>query len=520
MQTQQPALEILSCDGLYQENPTALFNQICGQRPATLLLESADIDSKDDVKSLLLVDSALRITALGDTVTIKAFSDNGTALLTLLDHALPAGIENQKTDSGRVLRFPATSALLDEDARLCSLSVFDVFRLLQNLVTVPEDEREAMFFGGLFAYDLVAGFENLPALEAENSCPDFCFYLAETLLVIDHQKKNTHIQAFLFTPLAGEKQRLAARIADIQQQLQTPAAPVPAEPVEHMRVVCNQSDEEYGAVVRDMQKAIRAGEIFQVVPSRRFMLPCPSPLAAYETLKKSNPSPYMFFMQDSDFTLFGASPESSLKYDVSSRQIEIYPIAGTRPRGRRPDGSLDRDLDSRIELDMRTDHKELSEHLMLVDLARNDLARICTPGSRYVADLTKVDRYSFVMHLVSRVVGELRHDLDALHAYRACMNMGTLSGAPKVRAMQLIAEAEKTRRGSYGGAVGYFTAHGALDTCIVIRSAYVENGIATVQAGAGVVLDSVPQSEADETRNKARAVLHAIATAHHAEEAF
>lgn len=169
---------------------------------------------------------------------------------------------------------------------------------------------------------------------------------------------------------------------------------------------------------------------------------------------------------------------------------------------------------------MRTDHKELSEHLMLVDLARNDLARICTPGSRYVADLTKVDRYSFVMHLVSRVVGELRHDLDVLHAYRACMNMGTLSGAPKVRAMQLIAEAEGRRRGTYGGAVGYFTAHGDLDTCIVIRSAYVEDGIATVQAGAGIVLDSVPQSEADETRSKARAVLRAIATAHHAQEIF
>ena len=160
-----------------------------------------------------------------------------------------------------------------------------------------------------------------------------------------------------------------------------------------------------------------------------------------------------------------------------------------------PDGSLDRDLDSRIELEMRTDHKELSEHLMLVDLARNDLARICTPGSRYVADLTKVDRYSLVMHLVSRVVGELRRDLDVLHAYRACMNMGTLSGAPKVRAMQLIAAAEGKRRGSYGGAVGYFTAHGDLDTCIVIRSAYVRDGVATVQAGAGIVLDSVPQSK-------------------------
>ena len=520
MQTQKPTLELLTCKGAYRDNPTALFHQLCGDRPATLLLESADIDSKDDLKSLLLVDSALRITALGDTVTIQALSGNGEALLTLLDNALPAGVENEQSPNCRVLRFPPVSPLLDEDARLCSLSVFDAFRLLQNLLNVPKEEREAMFFGGLFSYDLVAGFEDLPQLSAENNCPDFCFYLAETLMVIDHQKKSTRIQASLFAPNEEEKQRLTARLNDLRQQLTETAPPLPVVSVPHMRCECNQSDEEFGGVVRSLQKAIRAGEIFQVVPSRRFSLPCPSPLAAYYVLKKSNPSPYMFFMQDNDFTLFGASPESSLKYDATSRQIEIYPIAGTRPRGRRADGSLDRDLDSRIELEMRTDHKELSEHLMLVDLARNDLARICTPGSRYVADLTKVDRYSYVMHLVSRVVGELRHDLDALHAYRACMNMGTLSGAPKVRAMQLIAEAEGRRRGSYGGAVGYFTAHGDLDTCIVIRSALVENSIATVQAGAGVVLDSVPQSEADETRNKARAVLRAIATAHHAQETF
>ncbi len=520
MQTSKPILELLTSDALYREDPTALFHQLCAERPATLLLESADIDSKDDLKSLLLVDSALRISALGDTVTINALTANGAALLPLLDSALPAGVANERQENARVLRFPPVSTLLDEDARLCSLSVFDAFRLIQERVIVPQAEREAMFFGGLFAYDLVSGFEDLPQLASDTACPDYCFYLAETLLVIDHQSQKTRIQCSLFTPLEDEKQRLSQRIAQLRQQLGEPPLPLPVEPVTHMRSVCNQSDDEFGAVVRQMQKAIRAGEIFQVVPSRQFSLPCPSPLAAYDVLKKSNPSPYMFFMQDNDFTLFGASPESSLKYDAVSRQIEIYPIAGTRPRGRRADGSLDRDLDSRIELEMRTDHKELSEHLMLVDLARNDLARICTPGSRYVADLTKVDRYSFVMHLVSRVVGELRHDLDALHAYRACMNMGTLSGAPKVRAMQLIAAAEGKRRGSYGGAVGYFTAHGDLDTCIVIRSAFVENGVATVQAGAGVVLDSVPQSEADETRNKARAVLRAIATAHHAQEIF
>ena len=510
MQTSKPALELLTSDAIYRENPTALFHQLCGARPATLLLESADIDSKDDLKSLLLVDSALRITALGDTVTIQALSANGAALLELLDGALPSGINNQRQPNGRILTFPAVSALLDEDARLCSLSVFDAFRLLQELVSVPDNEREAIFFGGLFAYDLVAGFEDLPQLQSDTACPDYCFYLAETLLVIDHQTKHTRIQASLFTPLESEKQRLEQRLSQLRQQLNEPPAPLPVTTVAEMRCDVDQSDEEYGAVVRKMQRAIRAGEIFQVVPSRRFSLPCPSPLAAYDVLKKSNPSPYMFFMQDNDFTLFGASPESSLKYDAVSRQIEIYPIAGTRPRGRRADGSLDRDLDSRIELEMRTDHKELSEHLMLVDLARNDLARICTPGSRYVADLTKVDRYSFVMHLVSRVVGELRQDLDVLHAYRACMNMGTLSGAPKVRAMQLISEIEPHSRGAYGGCIGFIGLDGNLNQAITIRTLVSRNNELWYQAGAGIVAQSIPENELQEVNNKLRALKNAI----------
>ncbi|WP_034948392.1 anthranilate synthase component 1 [Erwinia oleae] len=516
----KPGVKLITGSAPYREDPAAVFHQLCGARPATLLLESADIDSKRNLKSLLIVDSALRINALENVVTIQALSENGRALLPLLDEALPHDVVNTVRPDGRELRFSPNSEVQDEDSRLKATSVFDALRLIPHLVRSPADEREAVLLGGLFAYDLVAGFEDLPALANDQRCPDYCFYLAETLLVIDHQSRSARLQASLFTPAPAEFLRLQSRIEQIHAQMLQPAPALPVKTLETMTLSCNQSDEAYCAVVEEMQAAIRQGEIFQVVPSRRFSLPCPSPLAAYDTLKNSNPSPYMFFMQDSDFQLFGASPESSLKYDATNRQIEIYPIAGTRPRGRHADGTLDRDLDSRIELEMRTDHKELAEHLMLVDLARNDLARICEPGSRYVADLTKVDRYSFVMHLVSRVVGTLREDLDVLHAYRACMNMGTLSGAPKVRAMQLIASAEGTRRGSYGGAVGYFTASGDLDTCIVIRSAWVEDGIATVQAGAGVVLDSVPQAEADESRNKARAVLRAIATAHHCKEIF
>ncbi|TCV99908.1 anthranilate synthase component 1 [Biostraticola tofi] len=520
MNTRQNYVTVLQAQAPYRDDPTAIFNQLCGARPATLLLESALVDNKQNLQSLMVVDSALRITALGQRVTLQALTGNGAAMLELLDAALPPEVDVTVHPYGRELVFPDITQPMDEDARLRSLSVFDCLRLIQTLLVSPEHQPEAVFLGGLFAYDLVDGFESLPALSQESRCPDYCFYLAETLLVLDHQQRSCRLQGSLFSQSTAEQQRLQSRLEQLQQQLQQAPGPIPHQVIESMSLECNQSDEEYGAVVRRMQQAIREGEIFQVVPSRRFSLPCPSPLAAYHQLKDNNPSPYMFFMQDNDFTLFGASPESSLKYDKNNRQIEIYPIAGTRPRGRRADGSLDRDLDSRIELEMRSDHKEMAEHLMLVDLARNDLARICEPGSRYVADLTKVDRYSFVMHLVSRVVGTLRSDLDVLHAYRACMNMGTLSGAPKVRAMQLIAEAEGSRRGSYGGAIGYFTGEGALDTCIVIRSAYVEDGMATVQAGAGVVLDSVPQAEADESRNKARAVLRAIATAHHAREVF
>ncbi|MCW8833352.1 MAG: anthranilate synthase component 1, partial [Colwellia sp.] len=277
------------------------------------------------------------------------------------------------------------------------------------------------------------------------------------------------------------------------------------------------SDEQFCHNVEQLKENIRAGDIFQVVPSRTFSLPCFNSITAYQALKLSNPSPYMFYLKDSDFCMFGASPESAIKYQQNShegkRQVEIYPIAGTRPRGFNKDGSISLDLDSRIELELRQDKKESAEHIMLVDLARNDIARVCKPGTRHVADLLKVDRYSHVMHLVSRVCGTLLEELDALHAYQACMNMGTLSGAPKVKATSLIREIEGKRRGSYGGAVGYLTGEGEMDTCIVIRSAFVRDNIAQVQAGAGVVYDSIPQAEADETKQKAQAVISAILSA-------
>jgi len=377
---------------------------------------------------------------------------------------------------------------------------------------------EDLFLGGVLAYDLIDTVEPLPAVPSrDNDCPDYLFYLAETLILIDHKLKQADIITHNFSLDSDQSASVTAALSERVQSLTAECKNLGNSPADVPTLVAidatervNISDEEFKQTVIDLKEHIIAGDIFQVVPSRSFSLPCPNTLGAYRALRLTNPSPYMFYFRGHDFTLFGASPESALKFDASCNQVEVYPIAGTRKRGKTATGEIDFDLDSRIELELRLDKKELSEHLMLVDLARNDIARISQSGSRKVAELLKVDRYSHVMHLVSRVTGQLRQDLDALHAYQACMNMGTLVGAPKVRASQLVRQAEKARRGSYGGAVGYLNALGDMDTCIVIRSAFVKNGTAFIQAGAGVVFDSDPQSEADETRQKAQAVISAI----------
>lgn len=502
----------------YIHDPLVAFRHLCGSQGNTLLLESAEIDSKNSTNSLILVDAAVKLVCQGQNVNIEVLSDNGKPVATFLQNQLQtlAGVQITQQQAGFEVQFSPSGQVLDEDARLKAASVFDVLRILQTQLEALSDHPMAVFVGGTFAYDLLATFEDLPPVpEGDNDCPDYVFYLAETLITIDHQAQHSRILGSVFSgpEVAQSYFQLSQRIEALKQQLQTSSEATQPPDVAaeiDMQLRVNQSDAVYCQHVIDLKENILAGDIFQVVPSRTFSLHCPAPYNAYHELKKSNPSPYMFYIQDSDFVIFGASPESALKYQKDNNVVEVYPIAGTRPRGKREDGSIDHDLDSRIELTLREDDKEKSEHLMLVDLARNDIARVSMPGTRHVKDLLKVDRYSHVMHLVSRVVGQLREDLDCLHAYQACMNMGTLVGAPKVKAASLIREVEQQRRGSYGGAVGYINGHGDMDTCIVIRSAYVKNGMAYVQAGAGVVYDSDPQAEADETRGKAQAVLSAI----------
>jgi anthranilate synthase component 1 len=503
----------------YVADPLLAFQYLCQGRSNNLLLESAEINSKDNLKSLLLVDAAIKLECQGQQVYCRALSDNGHAVLPMFDEYCPVGVTHDYDSiNGLVtLTFPSPDSELDEDRRLKAPAVFDALRLITNKITAIRQHPHAVFLGGALAYDLLASFEELPEVEdSPNSCPDFVFYLAETLVIIDHQTKQSEIIGSVFSGknVGNNYFSVSQRLEQVKHKLSTikpfadPNKAKTAITVDDL--VVNKSDQEFIDDVIRLKENILVGDIFQVVPSRTFSLPCPHPHDAYRALKQQNPSPYMFFLQDDDFCMFGASPESALKYTKQSNQVEIYPIAGTRPRGKRADGSIDLDLDSRLELNLQEDQKERSEHIMLVDLARNDVAKVCRPGTRYVTDLLKVDRYSHVMHLVSRVVGQLRDDLDALNAYQACMNMGTLVGAPKVSAATLIRQVEKQRRGSYGGAVGYINSQGDMDTCIVIRSAFVKNDTAYIQAGAGVVYDSDPQSEADETRSKAQAVIGAI----------
>lgn len=495
----------------YHEDASALFAALGGtQRNDSVLLESADISTKSGISSLAVLEASVRITYDGGVVTPLALTASGTRVV----DKLFADLEAYRNGDGLV--FPASSAV-DERERLVATSAVEPLRRLQNLPSYPQGSQLPLLAGGM-AFDFLETFEDLPAVSpCANTYPDYQFVLAEIVLSINHQHRSAELIGIAY----GEEEatRIQARLDELAEIISQDLAPPPSIPARGgtLKAHATVDDATFREQVSALKDNIYNGDIYQVVPARSFITQCEDAFVAYRRLRETNPSPYMFYVRGvadaRAYELIGASPESNLKFDPKTRQVELYPIAGTRPRGLNPDGSVNHELDIRNELDMRTNAKELAEHTMLVDLARNDLARVGVAGTRRVADLLQVDRYSRVMHLVSRVVAELDPELDALDAYRACMNMGTLSGAPKLRAMELLRGVEKQRRGSYGGAVGYLRGGGAMDNCIVIRSAFIQDGQAIVQAGAGVVRDSDPQAEADETVAKAYAVLHALALA-------
>ncbi|MDO4900606.1 anthranilate synthase component 1 [Actinomyces sp.] len=484
-----------------------------------VLLESVDITTKVSRTTIAVLEAATRLTCQGRAVTVEALPQalaDGQSALERLRAALG---EYVSTDSSAALGlvFPPAPDGVEERERLKAISTIEPLRVL---AAAAVDHPHLPLTAGAFAFDYLATFETLPEVApGANTCPDYLFYDARIILVIDHPTRSATLVGASVdaADLTARLDALAAAADAFADQVATDAAPTEraaaAGQVPVLHAAPTQSDADYAAVVESMKESIAAGDVYQVVPARGFTLPCPDALAAYHALRESNPSPYMFYVGAPDFELLGASPESALLHSAKTGQVAIRPIAGTRPRGLTPDGSVDHERDTRLELELRTDAKEVAEHVMLVDLARNDVARVSVPGTRRVEDLLRVDRYSRVMHLVSEVSGQLAPDLDALDAFRASMTMGTLTGAPKLRAAELIREAEGVRRGSYGGSVGYFRGDGELDTCIVIRSAFVRDGTALVQAGAGVVADSVPAAEAAETVHKASAVLAAIAAA-------
>ena len=523
-------LEHLTRAGLLRSaGRSADDGEAAGVRPVDcVLLESADITTKASRTTVAVLEASARLTCWGGTVTAEALSTvdgegpgaDGLAALARLEERLSEHLADRSP--GRLtLALPTSAdddATIEERERLTALSTIEPLRVLaQAEVDHPHLPLEA----GAFAFDYLSTFESLPEVaQGANTCPDYLFYDARIILVVDHPTQEATLVGASVDAAELERRldALAAAIntaADAAEH--SPAPPEVAADSAVLHAVPTTSDADFEAVVETMRGYIADGDVYQVVPSRGFTIDCPDALAAYHVLRHANPSPYMFYLAAPDFEFFGASPESALLYSVRSGRVAIRPIAGTRPRGLHPDGSVDHERDTRLELELRTDAKEVAEHVMLVDLARNDVARVSRPGTRSVQDLLRVDRYSRVMHLVSEVSGELAEDLDALDAFRASMTMGTLTGAPKLRAAELIRQAEGVRRGSYGGSVGYIRGDGELDTCIVIRSGFVSAGTALVQAGAGVVAASSPAAEAAETVHKARAVLEAVAAAQGAE---
>ena len=387
--------------------------------------------------------------------------------------------------------------------------------LAESAIDLPEDlpAASAGLFGYL-GYDMIRLVEHLPNVNPDPlGLPDAVMLRPSVVAVLDGVKGEVILVSPVFqgsgltarAAYAQAAERVMDALRDLERQPQAPrdldgAGEGVGEPVS------NFAKADYLAAVAKAKDYITAGDIFQVVPSQRWTQDFPlPPFALYRSLRRTNPSPFMFYFNFGGFQVIGASPEILVR--VFGREVTIRPIAGTRPRGATPDE------DKALEADLLADQKELAEHLMLLDLGRNDTGRVSKIGSVHPTEEFIIERYSHVMHIVSNVVGELAEDQDALSALLAGLPAGTVSGAPKVRAMEIIDELEPEKRGVYGGGVGYFSAQGDMDMCIALRTAVVKDRKLYIQAGGGVVYDSDPEAEFQETVNKSRAIARAAETA-------
>lgn len=391
---------------------------------------------------------------------------------------------------------------------------FDVLKKLLEDYKSPKIEGLPPFTGGLvgyFSYEMIGYAE--PVLKLQSSeFNDYDLMLFDKVIAYDHLKQKICIVVNMKTDKILENYGKAVSDIEALSRFITELVPVQRQySTSKPSFTCNVTKEEYCKMVEKTKEYIVNGDIFQAVISRRFTTEYKDNLLnAYRVLRTTNPSPYMVFMQNKDVQLISTSPETLVK--LKDQNLSTFPIAGSRPRGK------DSDEDMALEKELLADEKELSEHNMLVDLGRNDLGKISEYGSVKVTDYMKIQRYSRIMHITSEVVSRVRSDQDALDAIEAILPAGTLSGAPKIRACEIIEELEQIPRGIYGGAIGYIDFTGNMDTCIAIRMAVKKNDKVFVQAGGGIVADSIPEKEYEESENKARAVMEAIMKASEVEE--
>jgi len=417
----------------------------------------------------------------------------------------PSTIIRSKGNTVEIITNGTTTSIIAEDP-------LDCIRTTLARYTPVEVEGLPRFFGGAvgyLGYDMVRHFEHLPSdRPAELDAYDSYFLITDTIVIFDNVSQkikvvsNAHLDGNKTPDQAYQEaaENIEAIIKRLRMPLPTGSAPPSGKAVE---LRSNVSREEFEASVEKAKEYVRSGDIIQVVLSQRFSGNLSAdPFDIYRVLRTLNPSPYMFFLRLDDTVIAGASPEVMVRKE--GRRVELRPIAGTRPRGSTAEADED------LAHELMADPKERAEHVMLVDLGRNDLSRVCTTGSVTVSELMVVERYSHVMHIVSNVQGQLEDNRDAFDLVRATFPAGTLSGAPKVRAMQIIDELEPVRREIYGGAVGYFSFSGNMDLAITIRTLVIKNGKVHLQAGAGLVADSDPASEWQETVNKGMAVMKAI----------
>lgn len=475
-----PVSRKLLADG---DTPVALYRKLAAERPGTFLLESAENGRSWSRYSFVGVRSAATLTEKDGAAHWE-----GTP---------PAGVP---TDGDPLAALRATIEALHTP------------RDLANDLGLPP------FTGGMvgyLGYDVVRRLEKVgPGERDDLRLPELTMLLTSDLAVMDHWEgavllianaiNHNDLETGVDEAYADAIARLDAMEADLTRAVAQPPAALPPSELPEYTALWGGPD--FQDAVEDIKERIRAGEAFQVVPSQRFETPCTaSALDVYRVLRATNPSPYMYLLRLDGFDVVGSSPEALVK--VEDGRALLHPIAGTRPRGATPQE------DQALAEELLADPKERAEHLMLVDLGRNDLGRVCEPGSVEVVDFMSVERYSHVMHIVSTVTGRVAPDRTAFDVLTACFPAGTLSGAPKPRALQIIDELEPSRRGLYGGCVGYLDFAGDSDTAIAIRTALLRDGTAYVQAGAGVVADSDPVAEDTECRNKAAAVLRAVHTA-------